>query len=69
MRPVMPRFSPDGQYIAFSAKSNGHQDVYVMPAEALLVDRAQLLTLSAPEMTVLVGGRGSDRCEAARSWC
>ena len=26
------------------------------PAEALLVDRAQLLTLSAPEMTVLVGG-------------
>src|SRR5262249_21517893 len=27
-----------------------------MPAEALLVDRAQLLTLSAPEMTVLVGG-------------
>ncbi|NBT12680.1 MAG: catalase-peroxidase, partial [Planctomycetia bacterium] len=26
------------------------------PAEELLVDRAQLLTLSAPEMTVLVGG-------------
>jgi catalase-peroxidase len=26
------------------------------PAEALLVDRAHLLTLSAPEMTVLVGG-------------
>ncbi|MCZ4257786.1 catalase/peroxidase HPI [Sulfitobacter sp. G21635-S1] len=26
------------------------------PAEALLVDRAQLLKLSAPEMTVLVGG-------------
>ncbi len=30
----------------------GHQ----RPAEALLVDRAQLLTLTAPEMTVLVGG-------------
>ncbi|MCG2593906.1 catalase/peroxidase HPI [Ramlibacter sp. XY19] len=29
---------------------------YAVPAEALLVDRAQLLTLSAPEMTVLVGG-------------
>ena len=29
---------------------------YTVPAEALLVDRAQLLTLSAPEMTVLVGG-------------
>lgn len=29
---------------------------YSVPAEALLVDRAQLLTLSAPEMTVLLGG-------------
>jgi catalase-peroxidase len=29
---------------------------YAVPAEALLVDRAQLLTLTAPEMTVLVGG-------------
>jgi len=27
-----------------------------LPVEALLVDRAQLLTLTAPEMTVLVGG-------------
>ncbi|MFZ5709375.1 MAG: catalase/peroxidase HPI [Pseudomonadota bacterium] len=27
-----------------------------IPPEAMLVDRAQLLTLSAPEMTVLVGG-------------
>ena len=27
-----------------------------VPAEVLLIDRAQLLTLSAPEMTVLVGG-------------
>ena len=31
---------------------NGHK----RPAEVLLLDRAQLLTLSAPEMTVLVGG-------------
>jgi catalase-peroxidase len=31
---------------------NGHK----RPAEQLLIDRAQLLTLSAPEMTVLVGG-------------
>ncbi|UVM58041.1 catalase/peroxidase HPI [Pseudomonas sp. B21-012] len=29
---------------------------YRVPAEALLIDKAQLLTLSAPEMTVLVGG-------------
>ena len=31
---------------------SGHQ----IPAEEMLVDRAQLLTLTAPEMTVLVGG-------------
>jgi catalase-peroxidase len=29
---------------------------YTIPAEALLVDKAQLLTLTAPEMTVLLGG-------------
>jgi catalase-peroxidase len=29
---------------------------YPVPAEELLIDRAQLLTLTAPEMTVLVGG-------------
>ena len=32
------------------------QGRYVVPAEALLIDRAQLLTLTAPEMTVLIGG-------------
>jgi catalase-peroxidase len=35
---------------------NYAKDRYAVPAEELLVDRAQLLTLSAPEMTVLVGG-------------
>ena len=29
---------------------------YSIPAEALLVDKAQLLTLTAPEMSVLIGG-------------
>jgi catalase-peroxidase len=29
---------------------------YTLPTEALLVDKAQMLTLTAPEMTVLVGG-------------
>jgi catalase-peroxidase len=29
---------------------------YAVPAEQLLIDKAQLLTLTAPEMTVLVGG-------------
>jgi len=35
---------------------NYSKAVYSIPAEKLLVDRAQLLTLTAPEMTVLVGG-------------
>ena len=29
---------------------------YALPAEELLVDRAQLMTLTAPELTVLIGG-------------
>ncbi|RQT37501.1 catalase/peroxidase HPI [Burkholderia contaminans] len=29
---------------------------YTIPAEKLLIDKAQLLSLSAPEMTVLIGG-------------
>jgi catalase-peroxidase len=32
------------------------QGKFTIPAETLLVDKAQLLTLTAPEMTVLVGG-------------
>ena len=32
------------------------EDFITVPAEELMVDRAQLLTLSAPEMTVLIGG-------------
>jgi catalase-peroxidase len=35
---------------------NYARDRYAIPAEELLVDRAQLLTLTAPEMTVLLGG-------------
>ena len=32
------------------------KEKFSVPAEALLIDKAQLLTLTAPEMTVLVGG-------------
>ncbi|MDY1548521.1 catalase/peroxidase HPI [Luteibacter sahnii] len=32
------------------------KDRYSVPAEALLIDKAQKLTLTAPEMTVLIGG-------------
>jgi catalase-peroxidase len=35
---------------------NYAKDKYSVPAEALLVDKAQLLTLTAPELTALVGG-------------
>jgi catalase-peroxidase len=35
---------------------NYQKKTFTAPAEALLVDKAQLLALSAPEMTVLVGG-------------
>lgn len=35
---------------------NYQKDKYAVSAEELLVDRAQLLTLTAPEMTVLIGG-------------
>ncbi len=41
-------------------KSDGFRNYFAKeidrPAEELLVDRAQLLTLTAPEMTVLIGG-------------
>jgi catalase-peroxidase len=35
---------------------NYAKQAYTVSAEELLIDKAQLLTLSAPEMTVLVGG-------------
>ncbi|MBS1583288.1 MAG: catalase/peroxidase HPI [Bacteroidetes bacterium] len=35
---------------------NYQKRAFTVPAEEMLVDKAQLLTLSAPEMTVLVGG-------------
>ena len=40
---------------------------YAVPAEVFLVDKAQLLTLTAPELTVLVGGLrvlGANVCES-----
>ncbi|HKP63929.1 MAG TPA: catalase/peroxidase HPI [Polyangiales bacterium] len=40
---------------------------YTMAAEELLIDRAQLLTLTAPEMTVLVGGLRVLNCNVGQS--
>ncbi|MGL6110165.1 MAG: catalase/peroxidase HPI, partial [Rubrivivax sp.] len=49
-----------GSFAALEPVADGFRNylkgVYAISAEALLVDRAQLLTLTAPEMTVLVGG-------------
>jgi catalase-peroxidase len=41
---------------AADAFRNYLQSKYAVTAEELLIDRAQLLTLTAPEMTVLIGG-------------
>jgi catalase-peroxidase len=45
---------------ALEPKADGFRNFlnekYRIPAEALLIDKAQLLTLTAPEMTVLIGG-------------
>jgi catalase-peroxidase len=40
---------------------------YTVSAEELLVDRAQLLTLTAPEMTVLIGGMRVLNCNFGQS--
>jgi len=40
---------------------------YTVPAETLLIDKAQLLTLTAPEMTVLIGGMRALKTNVAGS--
>ncbi len=40
----------------FDGFRNYQKQRYAVPAEHLLIDKAQLLTLTAPEMTALVGG-------------
>ena len=41
---------------------NYQKKKYTLTTEELLVDKAQLLTLTAPEMTVLVGGMRAMNC-------
>jgi catalase-peroxidase len=45
---------------ALKPKADGFRNYkmakYAVPAEEMLIDKAQLLTLTAPEMTVLIGG-------------
>ncbi|MBI1334148.1 MAG: catalase/peroxidase HPI [Armatimonadetes bacterium] len=40
----------------FDGFRNCQKTEYAVPAEAMLIDKAQLLTLTAPELTVLIGG-------------
>ena len=43
-------------YLRVNGFRNYQKTDYTLTAEQLLVDKAQLLTLTAPEMTILVGG-------------
>jgi catalase-peroxidase len=55
-----PEQTDAASFAVLEPKADGFRNYqkarYAVPAEALLVDKAQLLTLTAPEMTVLVGG-------------
>jgi len=55
-----PQQTDAGSFAVLEPKADGFRNYqktqYAVSAEGLLVDRAQLLTLTAPEMTVLVGG-------------
>jgi len=55
-----PEQTDAASFAVLEPKADGFRNYlkgkYSVPAEHLLVDRAQLLTLTAPEMTVLVGG-------------
>ena len=39
-----------------TASATTRRRAFAVPAEELLLDKAQLLTLTRPEMTVLIGG-------------
>ena len=55
-----PKQTDAASFAVLEPKADGFRNYqkapYAVTAEELLVDRAQLLTLTAPEMTVLVGG-------------
>jgi len=54
---------------AYDGFRNYLKSSFNIPAEALLVDKAQLLTLTAPEMTVLIGGMRVLNANYKRSPC
>ena len=52
-------------------KPNGSSNKLTVSAEEMLVDRAQLMKLTAPEMTVLVGGMRvlNTNFDSSKTWC
>src|ERR1700757_756522 len=50
-RDVMPRFSPDGRWIAFTGEYQGNRDVYVIPAGGGTARRLTFTSDIAPEVS------------------
>ncbi len=48
-RDVMPRFSPDGKWIAFTGEYQGNRDVYVIPAGGGVAERLTFTSDVVPE--------------------
>ncbi len=57
---AVPEQTDAASFAVLEPKADGFRNYvktrYAVPAENLLIDKAQLLTLTAPEMTVLIGG-------------
>jgi tricorn protease len=54
-RDVMPRFSPDGRWIAFTGEYQGNRDVYVIPAGGGAAQRLTFTSDIAPEVSLRSG--------------
>ncbi len=54
----MPRFSPDGRWIAFTGEYQGNPDVYVMPRRGRIAKRITFTSDLVPEA---VGARGTQQ--------
>jgi tricorn protease len=54
-RDVMPRFSPDGRWIAFTGEYQGNRDVYVMPAGGGTAKRVTFTSDLVPEPSARSG--------------
>jgi tricorn protease len=54
-RDVMPRFSPDGRWIAFTGEYQGNRDVYVIPAGGGEAKRLTYTSDVVPENTLRAG--------------